>query len=82
MRERKPFSAAMAITAAMMLTGGRMSTWDGTSVPEKREGQHEDEQKFLATLSGAPLRIWERKIQRGLTPSELAFVRERLAEKS
>lgn len=82
----KSFSAARAVMAAMMMAGGRLEHWGGPSViagppyDPRDPDRHEDEQRFLASLKGEPRAIWQRRVRRGLTPSELAFVRKRLKE--
>lgn len=65
----------MAIAAVLMA---------GLGLPSVREvekldpNQEEDEKKFLLTLAGATKDIWRRRIVKGLTESELQFIREKL----
>ena len=46
-------------------------------------GRHVDvtpeEKDFLDTLSGEPRRIWTRRVYRGLTDSERAFIKEKMS---
>jgi hypothetical protein len=74
--------AAMIIAAAGIATGFRgVDPWDGPHPPKRHdENQDRDERLFLETLKGEPKAIWRRRIARGLSASELAFIRDRLKE--
>jgi hypothetical protein len=66
---------------AMLAFGFAITGADGLSDAKLRlPGRKLDdlEKRFLAGLEGESLRIWARRIHRGLTSSERAFIAEQL----
>ena len=78
-------STAMSMTMAVLASLGIID--EGMRFYPRNEAskllddeQKEDEKSFLATLTGEPLKIWKRRIRKGLSKTELDFIRSELKE--
>ena len=73
--------ASMATILGVLASTGMLPELS-SSTPKLDKKQEEDEEKFLATLSGEPKQIWRRRIAKGLSQSELDFIRGRLYDRT
>jgi hypothetical protein len=68
-------TSAAAIMAAFALSDHQINEEIYKLLDEQQE---KDQEIFINSLKGEPKAIWKRRINRGLTESELTFIRSKL----